>query len=123
MEDVMLHGVVSSVLGAGSNNLTVRIYYAGTLIGSFVMPEANRANVGFEIHVMETVRSNGGSGKMVLHGNMDIENTLSDPIVNTIMTIDTTTMQNLTIKAQWSDANVGNSLTMLQARALSIDDN
>lgn len=122
-EDISIWGTVSSVLGAGANTLTITIKWGTLTIGTFVMPEANRSAVDFEIHVLMTVRAIGlGTTTIYTHCNMDIEGTTSDPIANALTTgLDSTVATDLTITATWSDAHATNSLNITQGRTFCLD--
>ena len=124
-EDIELLGTVTSVLGGGDNTLTVRVKYAGTFIGSFVLPEANRSGVGWDLHVMTTVRAIGlNTTSIQVHCNFDLNGTATDEVVNHLQTgLDSTTAQATTVTMQWSDADSGNSISILQGRTLSVDNN
>lgn len=124
-EDILLNATLTSNFGAGANILTIRAKYAGTTLGTWVVPEANRSLLDVEIHVVSTVRAIGaGSTSIQVRGKADLEGTAIDPVVNILATgLDSTTVQATTITVEWSDASVGNSLQVLQGRALSIDNN
>lgn len=125
LEDIELVGTVSSNNGAGTNTLTTRVKYAGSTIGTFVLVEALRSGVAWDLHIMTTVRAIGnGTTSIQVHCNFDLNGTSVDNVVNTLATgLNSTTAEATTVTMQWSDADTGNTISIVQGRALSIDDN
>lgn len=124
-EDIVLVGAITSNSGAGSNTLTIRVKYAGSTLGSWVVPEAARTAVGWGMHVMTTVRAVGaGTTSIQLHADFDVNGTALDNVVNVLSTgHDSTTAQSTTVTFEWSDADAGNTASVLQGRTASYDDN
>lgn len=123
MEEVHLWGLINSVTGTGDNTLTFNIKYAGTSLGTIVMPEASRSSENIEMHIVTTVRTAGKSGTLQVHANVDTQSDGTLGYVNTSASIDTTASEALTVTAQWSNASTSNSVQILQGRVVSIDDN
>jgi hypothetical protein len=125
MEKGEIQGAITSVSGAGSNTLTIRVKYAGTEYASFVIPELARTAQNIEIHIMTTCRAIGnGTTSMQIHARAEIDNEANNATVNILATgLNSTTAQATTVTAQWSDASASNTLTSLQSYVLCIDKN
>lgn len=125
MEEIRLYGVASSLQNGNSNTLTVRLKYAGSTLGSFVVPEAVRSGVGWEMHIATTTRAIGaGTTSIQYFADFDLNGTATDNVIAGLSTgNDSTAAQPTTVTFQWSDADAGNTITVQQGRAFSIDDN
>jgi hypothetical protein len=61
---------------------------------------------------------------MQIHANTDVAGVTPDPVFNGTSTgLNSTTAQATTVTVQWSDADAGNTTTIQQGYALSIDNN
>lgn len=125
LEEIFLAGTITSTSGADGNTLTVRVKYAGSTIATFTAVEAARSAVDFEIVIQATCRAIGaGSTSWQVRAGMDINGSATDPVTNALSTgHDSTTAQATTVTFQWSDADVGNTITILQGRTTCEDDN
>jgi hypothetical protein len=108
-----------------ANALTIRVKYAGATLGTFTVLKSATANRNYEVHVRITCRATGaGTTTMQVHGNADVEGIATDPVYNGTSTgLDSTTAQATTVTVQWTDADAGNTTTIQQGYALSIDNN
>jgi len=126
-EEITIQGIVSS-LNTGvptANALAIKVKYAGSTLGTFTILKSLTANRNYEIHVRITCRATGaGTTTLQVHANADVEGIATDPVFNgTSTALDSTTTQATTVTVQWSDADAGNTTTIQQGYALSIDNN
>jgi hypothetical protein len=123
MEDIKLYGTIEQRTNPNAF-LVIRVKYAGNTIYTLNTTANNAIASGsqFELSVITTARETGASGKLRIGGWLKAIGETDKAGAGTV-TIDTTTAQNLTITAQWNEANTANILKLEQGRALSIDNN
>jgi len=121
--ELFLCGLYTSNSGAGANTLTVRVKYAGTTILTLVTVESANTDQLFRLLATLTCRTTGATGTLQSSAIFDLNGVATKPQAVALPTIDTTTAQNITITAQWSDANASNDIRFQQARALWVNNN
>jgi hypothetical protein len=83
-----------------------------TLISTFTPAIGNLTNKTWKADLVFTVRSVGGSGSLAFFGIVDIDT--SNQKTASITTIDTAAAENVTVKVQWNNAKVGNTISIYQ---------
>ena len=122
MEEISLYGLYSGVTGAGANVLTTRIKWAGNTIATFNTVEALVIDQAVNLHVTYTCRNIiNNTGSMFIHAGLAIDTITNEPDVTTTASFFSNVAADLTISAQWSDSNTGNSIVFNQGRCLCIN--
>jgi hypothetical protein len=106
-----------------SDTLTFTAYLGAVTLGTTgAITMASSTDVGWEMDLMFTCRSVGASGTVSVAGMVTI-GTNSHPIVATAtVTVDTTaTNQAIDVRADWSAAVAGNSITTQQALGMILN--
>ena len=118
-EEIVLRGVIGK---ANTNTLTLRLKYAGvTVITLPISGAAITTGTSYEFLIVATCRSIGASGTMQINILTRIDGVLNPADTRSLVTIDTTTAQSLSLTAQWGTASVTNTLTVDHGRILCID--
>ena len=121
-EEIILRGVVQKDVGTPTNTLTIRVKYAGTTIQTIVTSSsAIAAGTPIEIRVTTTCRSTGVNGTMQINSILWIDGVTNVPDSSNLVTIDTTTAQDTTITAQFTNSSATNNLVITQGRVLCIE--
>jgi hypothetical protein len=125
MEEIRLYGTIQKDVGAPTNTLTIRVKYAGATIQTIVSDSAViAAGTPIEIIICTTCRSIGGAGTMQVNTKLMIDGVTNVPDSATLVSpIDTTTAQNTTVTAQFTNASATNNLVIHQGRVLCVETN
>lgn len=97
----------------GSDSVTVRVKLGSTTIATQASATGVVTDEPLHIHVVMTVRSIGASGTISSYIDINISGGDNDTI-NESTTIDTTVSEDLTVTAQWDNADVGNIFDLMQ---------
>jgi len=123
-EEIVLRGTVQKDVGTPTNTLTIRVKYAGATIHTIVSSSnAIAANTVIEIIIIATCRTVGASGTLQINSIVRIDGDIITPAAPSLVTIDTTTAQNTTVTAQFTNSSATNNLVIHQGRVLCIEPN
>jgi len=104
--------------------ITIRVKYAGSTIHSFTTPISTGISAEqFRLTITTTCRSIGGTGTMQINSLFHIAGNIDDVGSSSLATIDTTSDEDLTITAQWGEANASNIFKVEQSRTICIENN
>jgi hypothetical protein len=104
-------GICSNV--ANTDDLTLNLYFGGTLIGTLAPVTKTYTTAEWDLDVNVTIRTVGASGTMAVHGEMYIFDGNEGKFI-ALHSIDTTAANSMTLKAQWSAAKAGNTISIYQ---------
>jgi hypothetical protein len=122
-EEIVLRGVIQKDTGA-PNTLTTRVKYGGTTIQTIVSSNAAiPAGTPIEIRVTLTWRSLGTTGTLQVNSVVWIDGITNLPDNTTLVTVNTTIDQNITITEQFTNSSATNNLQIHQGRVLCIEPN
>lgn len=118
---IMIGGVFSTLVTPG--NLTVKVKLGSTTIATVTISNllASASNNAFQVQGDITCRSTGGSGTVMVNGNINYDTgTLVRgvaPLNNAgaTTTIDTTASQALSVTVQWATASASNTISATTA--------
>jgi hypothetical protein len=120
-EEIVLRGIVQQTT-TGGGVLQMRIKYAGvTLQTTSTVSATIAAGTPFKLEVTTTCRSTGATGTLQVNTLFSIDGVTYVPDASTLATINTTTVQDTTVTAQWTVANASNTITVAQGRVLCIE--
>jgi hypothetical protein len=123
-ERIELWGTLQKDVGAPTNTLTIRTKYAGVTIHTIVSSNAAiAANTDIQIVIIATCRSVGGTGTLQVNSIVRIAGDVITPAAPTLTTIDTTTAQNTTVTAQFTNSSATNNLVIHQGYVLCVEPN
>ena len=107
------NGLISS--DSAGDLITIRIYVGAseTPVATLVGAAKKLEDDHFHIDAVATQRTIGASGSRALHVDMTIDEV--EYSLSAIATIDTTANMDVTITAQWNNADAGDVLELLQA--------
>lgn len=124
MEEIRLYGTLQKDVGAPTNTLTIRVKYAGATIHTIVSSNAAvAANTQVEIIITATLRTTGATGTMQINSIVRIDGDVITPAAPTLVTVNTTSAENTTITAQFTNSSGTNNLVIHQGRVLCIEPN
>ena len=106
---LIMSGLVSEK--AAAHTCTIRIKFGGDTMATVVSPGAG-GDVPWHINGYATLRSVGGSGEMAWHVDMAAGSNTNEG--TGIDTIDTTSAYDVTVTAEWSDADDQDIFTLTQ---------
>ena len=104
-------GICSNV--AVSDDLTLNLYFGGTLIGTLAPVAKTYTTAEWDLDVNVTIRTVGASGTMAVHGEMYIFDGNEGKFI-ALHSIDTTAANSMTLKVLWSAAKAGNTISVYQ---------
>lgn len=107
---VRARGVLTNATAA--DDITVNIYIGSTLVETFTPAIGVVTAAPWDAVFELCVRSVGVTGSVAFHGEVFLNG--SNDEANSIQTIDTTAAENLTVKVQWANAKVGNTISIYQ---------
>lgn len=112
----ILETVISGLYSTAnaSDTFNVNIYLNGTLLNSFTSVPKNVTDTPVELKNTMTVRTTGASGAAVARSSFHAENDGLHGTDYSSFSINTTSSVTLSIKMQWSSADVSNSGTITQ---------
>jgi hypothetical protein len=98
-----------------SATITFRVKIGGTEVMTLASTAGTVTDEPWHMKSVMTVRSVGGSGTVQGYLEIAIPNKNKAIANTTTVVVDTTTINNITLTAQWDAANVGHILTVSQA--------
>jgi hypothetical protein len=107
---VNLDGILSA---AANKILTLNFYFGSGLYVTSATTPGNISNRPWHVEYTITIRTTGINGTSALHRHLNINGV--DNGVSSLQAINTTIANAVTLKAQWSDNNGGNSISLYQA--------
>lgn len=123
-EEIVLRGTLQKDVGAPTNTLTIRVKYAGATIHTITSSNSSiAANTVIEIVIVATCRSTGATGTLQINSIVRIDGDIITPAAPSLVTVDTTTAQNTTVTAQFTNSSATNNLVIHQGRVLCIEPN
>ena len=124
MEEIRLYGTLQKDVGTPTNTLTIRVKYAGATIHTIVSSNAVvAANTQVEIIIVTTLRTTGATGTMQINSIVRIDGDVITPAAPSLVTVNTTTAEDTTITAQFTNSSATNNLVIHQGRVLCIEPN
>jgi len=105
-----LDGIITA---AANKTITFNFYVGGALYVTSTTTPGNISNRPWHAEYTMTIRTTGINGTSALHRHLNINGV--DNGVSSLQAINTTGTNAVTLKAQWSDNNGGNSITLYQA--------
>lgn len=103
-------GLISN--DSASDDITIAVYMGTTQVESFNPAIGNVTDADWHTDFNITVRSIGATGSVAFHGHTEIDG--NDETINSIETIDTTIVEDLTIKVTWDNAKAANAISIYQ---------
>jgi len=123
-ERIELWGTVQKDVGTPTNTLTIRVKYAGVTIHTIVSSNAAiAANTDIQVVVITTLRSTGATGTLQINSIVRIAGDVITPAAPTLATVNTTSAQNTTITAQFTNSSATNNLVIHQGYVLCVEPN
>lgn len=121
MEELVLLGTIEQRSNPNAF-ITIRIKYAGSTVHSFTTPVSTTIAAGtvYRLVVVTTCRTIGASGTLQIDSSFTVRGAL-DTGTNSLVSIDTTTAQDITVTVQWGEANANDIFVVEQGRILCID--
>lgn len=107
---IFTSGVITNATAA--DDITINVYIGSTLIETFNPAIGNVSGVDWHNITQLTVRSIGATGSIAVHGEEYISGNVQYD--NSIQTIDTTVAEDVTVKVQWDNAKLGNTISLYQ---------
>lgn len=105
-----VNGIITNATAA--DDITIKMYMGATQITTFNPAIGKVANADWHLDSEITIRSAGATGSIAFHGHAEID--ANEDTQNSIVTIDTTAAQNLTVTVTWDAAKAGNILSLYQ---------
>lgn len=108
--EVFTSGILTNATAA--DDITINVYIGSTQIETFNPAIGNVTGADWHTSTELTVRSIGSSGSIAVHGEEYINGNVQYD--NSIQTINTTVAEDITVKAQWDNAKLGNTISIYQ---------
>lgn len=104
------YGVITT--NSASDYCTIRIKAGGVTIATIINPGRLLTDECWEIKAIATVRSTGETGSVAMKIRMVLNDSTTDHCE--VETLDLTKSENITITAQWNNADAGNTISIQQ---------
>jgi hypothetical protein len=107
---VNLDGILSC---PANKTITFNFYFGSGLYTTSTTTPGNILNRPWHVEYTITIRTTGINGTSALHRHLNINGV--DTGVSSLQAINTTIVNDVTLKVQWSDNNGGNTISLYQA--------